>query len=140
MGKKIKLGSTEPCIFGIKVKNLTDEDKNEMLANISEEKIEFGGWTATEDSVSRNGLEVEMDMDELSQGVAYLNEATEGKTTAVDFIKSMVKNSDEILGDDLFGMAAVLVKECAKRTSGDSPVEKHTLLAAQAVLEYFYNS
>lgn len=139
MGKKIKLGSTEPCIFGIKIKNTTENGKNEMLANINGYNIEFGGWTSTPNSVELNGLEVEMDMDELSQGVAYLNEATEGKTTAVDFIKSMVKNSDEILGDDLFGMAAVLVKECAKRTSGDSPIEKHTLLAAQAVLEYFYS-
>ena len=84
MGKKIKLGSTEPCIFGIKIKNITENGKNEMLANINGYNIEFGGWTSTPNSVELNGLEVEMDMDELSQGVAYLNEATEGKTTAVD--------------------------------------------------------
>ena len=139
MGKTIKLGTEVPCIFSIKV-NGYDEDAEPKinLATINEKEIVYGDDVeTTPELVSDYGLEVEMDIDELAQAVSYLGESTEGKTTATQFLKSMLKTSDEILGDELFKMAALLVKECNKRVAKESKLEKSVLTAAETVLQNF---
>lgn len=142
MGKTIKLGTENPCIFSIKV-NGYDEDAEPKvnLVTVNEKEIICGdtGKTTPElmELVSDYGLEVEMDIDELAQAVSYLGEATEGKTTVTHFLKSMLKTSDGILDDEMFEMAALLLKECNKRVAKESKLEKSVLTAAETVLQNF---
>ena len=139
MGKTIKLGTNVPCIFSIKVNGYDENaEPNINLATINEKEITYGdAGKTTPELVSDYGLEVEMDIDELAQAVSYLGEATEGKTTVTHFLKSMLKTSDEILDDELFKMAALLVKECNKRVAKESKLEKSVLTAAETVLQNF---
>lgn len=141
MGKTIKLGTNVPCIFSIKVNGYDENaEPNINLATINEKEITYGdAGKTTPELVSDYGLEVEMDIDELAQAVSYLGEATEGKTTATHFLKSMLKTSDEdeILDDEMFKMAALLVKECNKRVAKESKLEKSVLTAAETVLQDF---
>ena len=139
MGKTIKLGTNVPCIFSIKVNGYDENaEPNINLATINEKEIVYGDDVeTTPELVSDYGLEVEMDIDELAQAISYLGEATEGKTTVTHFLKSMLKTSDEILDDELFKMAALLVKECNKRVAKESKLEKSVLTAAETVLQNF---
>ena len=138
MGKKIILGSGEPCIFEVKVNGLNCEGEKVEIADINSDGIFVDRDKMEPHSIRNNGIEIEMWMDELSQSIAYLRESTGGKITAVDFIKSMVRKSGDILGDDIFDMAAYLVKECSKLVDSSSVVETHMLKAASAVLENIY--
>ena len=139
MGKTIKLGTNVPCIFSIKVNGYDENaEPNINLATINEKEIVYGDDVeTTPELVSDYGLEVEMDIDELAQAISYLGEATEGKTTVTHFLKSILKTSDEILDDELFKMAALLVKECNKRVAKESKLEKSVLTAAETVLQNF---
>ena len=139
MGKTIKLGTNVPCIFSIKVNGYDENaEPNINLATINEKEIVYGDDVeTTPELVSDYGLEVEMDIDELAQAISYLGEATEGKTTVTHFLKSILKTSDEILDDELFKMAALLVKECNKRVAKESKLEKSVLTAAETVLQDF---
>lgn len=66
---------------------------------------------------AEGGFSIKMNQDELAQSIAYLRGDTDGKVGADDILKSMFKNSPDILGDDEpFLMGITILKELVKRT------------------------
>lgn len=66
---------------------------------------------------AESGFSIKLNQDELAQSIAYLRGDTDGKVGADDILKSMFKNSPDILGDDEpFLMGITILKELVKRT------------------------
>lgn len=124
MSKKIKLGNCEPTLLGVKVIGVDEKDNcdpyDKVLFNHTDENY---------------GVTIEADMNQLAQSVAYLNAATDGKTSASDFVSAMIKTSPDILEDQVFDIAKVAIKACLNRVSKQEGMYYHPLAAALAVCE-----
>lgn len=113
MSKIVTLGDYEPTISKVKVMVPNEQDGElRTLANYSEKGIRGADPAPFSRTELDMGLVVEMDMDELAQSVAYLWDQSEGKTSATDFIKSMVTKSNEIVGDEIVNITLECLKAC----------------------------
>lgn len=121
MGKKIKLGDYEPTLKSVEVYTVDEHTLDTKLVGNHQD--------------TTYGITIKADMVELGQSIAYLSDATEGKTTAADFINTMIKNSSDILDDQVFDMAKVVLKACLGRVSKQEGMYYHPLAAALAVCE-----
>lgn len=81
------------------------------------------------------GITIKADMAELGQSIAYIKDATDGKTTAADFVNTMIKSSPDILDDQVFDIAKVVLKACLSKVSKQEGMYYHPLAAALAVCE-----
>lgn len=124
MSKKIKLGNYEPTLMGVKVIGVEEKDNCDPY-----DKVLF-------DHTDENyGVTIETDMNQLAQSVAWLKTATDGKTSASDFVSAMIKTSPDILDDQVFEIAKVALKACLGRVSKQEGMYYHPLAAALAVCE-----
>lgn len=121
MGKKIKLGGYEPTLMGVEVYALDESNLETKLIGDHYNTI--------------YGITIKADMAELGQSIAYLKDATDGKTTAADFVNTMIKSSPDILDDQVFEIAKVALKACLSRVSKQEGMYYHPLAAALAVCE-----
>lgn len=121
MGKKIKLGNYEPTLMGVKVYTVDEHTLDTKLTG--------DHWDTT------YGVSMQVDMNELAQSIAWLNTATDGKTSAADFVNAMIKTSLDILDDQVFDIAKVVLKACLSRVSKQEGMYYHPLAAALAVCE-----
>ena len=121
MGKKIKLGDYEPTLMGVEVYALDERNLETKLIGDHYNTI--------------YGITIKADMAELGQSIAYLKDATDGKTTAADFVNTMIKSSPDILDDQVFDIAKVALKACLSRVSKQEGMYYHPLAAALAVCE-----
>lgn len=124
MGKCIKLGTDEPNLLS----NITISKYDEC----GDEHVVF----SDQDNV--NGLMIQTDMTELAEAVARLGNQTDGKITATNFLKAMVKDPD-ILGDEIFNMCGVLLDTCVKQVSSSDQVYYNILKAARAAVKDLEN-
>lgn len=124
MGKCIKLGTDEPTLLS----NITISKYDEC----GDEHVVF----SDQDNV--NGLMIQTDMTELAEAVARLGNQTDGKITATNFLKAMVKDPD-ILGDEIFNMCGVLLDACVKQVSSSDQVYYNILKAARAAVKDLEN-
>ena len=124
MGKCIKLGTDEPTLLS----NITISKYDEC----GDEHVVF----SDQDNV--NGLMIQTDMTELAEAVARLGNQTDGKITATNFLKAMVKDPD-ILGDEIFNMCGVLLDTCVKQVSSSDQVYYNILKAARAAVKDLEN-
>ena len=124
MGKCIKLGTDEPTLLS----NITISKYDEC----GDEQVVF----SDQDNV--NGLMIQTDMTELAEAVANLGNQTDGKITATNFLKAMVKDPD-ILGDEIFNMCGVLLDTCVKQVSSSDQVYYNILKAARAAVKDLEN-
>lgn len=121
MGKKIKLGNYEPTLMGVKVYTVDEHTLDTKLTGDHQDTV--------------YGITIGADMTELAQSIAYLNDATDGKTTAADFVNAMIKSSPDILDDQVFDIAKVILKACLGRVCKQEGIYYHPLAAALAVCE-----
>lgn len=121
MGKKIKLGDYEPTLKCVEVYAVDEHTLDTKLVGNHQDMT--------------YGITIKADMAELSQSIAYLKDATDGKTTAADFVNTMIKSSPDILDDQVFDIAKVALKACLGRVSKQEGMYYHPLAAALAVCE-----
>ena len=121
MGKKIKLGDYEPTLKSVEVYTVDEHTLDTKLVGNHQD--------------ATYGVTIKADMAELAQSIAYLQDATDGKTTAADFVNTMIKTSPDILDDQVFDIAKVALKACLSRVSKQEGMYYHSLAVALAVCE-----
>lgn len=109
--KKVTLGSSDAVINYLQIFVADAETGKEKEIPL------FDKDGSLERNVEEGGFSIKLDQDELAQSIAYLRGDTDGKVGADDILKSMFKNSPDILGDDEpFLMGITILKELVKRT------------------------